>query len=162
IHFYSILKLVILPLILLKRLRSFNRILFYFLCLKKSCDDHYKLALGQINIAKNLLDKVAKDYVQLMKYGDSLYCCKQLKCTKQSLDYLEQVHQHLLCLPTIDSNSQTLLLCRYANVGKPSFINKVTRAYMDVQSYAFTIKPLFVGHMDYKYLLWQGSTLQEF
>lgn len=108
--------------------------------------DHYKLALGQINIAKNLIDKsvcvllllsshsdclvgafssgfrvkaankhlnvvvvvvflprsVAKDYVRLMKYGDSLYRCKQLKraalgrmCTilkrqKSSLEYLEQ------------------------------------------------------------------------
>lgn len=45
---------------------------------------------------------VAKDYVRLMKYGDSLYRCKQLKraalgrmCTvirrqRQSLEYLEQ------------------------------------------------------------------------
>lgn len=45
---------------------------------------------------------VAKDYVRLMKYGDSLYRCKQLKraalgrmCTilkrqKSSLEYLEQ------------------------------------------------------------------------
>ncbi|XP_077007917.1 GTP-binding protein 4-like isoform X1 [Tamandua tetradactyla] len=71
--------------------------------------DHYKLAVGQINIAKNLVDNVAKDYVRLMKYGDSLYCCKQLKqsapgqmCTitkrqKQSLEYLEQGIYYTLC-----------------------------------------------------------------
>ncbi|ELW62470.1 Nucleolar GTP-binding protein 1 [Tupaia chinensis] len=129
--------------------------------------DHYKLTLGQINIAKNLVDNVAKDYVRLMKYGDSLYRCKQLKraalgrmCTiikrqKQSLEYLEQVRQHLSCLPTIDPNTRTLLLCGYPNVGKSSFINKVTRAGVDVQPYAFTTKSLFVGHMDYKYLRWQ-------
>ncbi|XP_064018625.1 GTP-binding protein 4 [Pogoniulus pusillus] len=129
--------------------------------------DHYKLALGQINIAKNLIDNVAKDYVRLLKYGDSLYRCKQLKraalgrmCTiikrqKQSLEYLEQVRQHLSRLPTIDPNTRTLLLCGYPNVGKSSFINKVTRADVEVQPYAFTTKSLFVGHMDYKYLRWQ-------
>jgi nucleolar GTP-binding protein len=69
--------------------------------------DHYKLALGQLSTAKHLIEAVAKDYVRLLKYGDSLYRCKQLKraalgrmCTimrKQaaSLAYLEQVRLHL-------------------------------------------------------------------
>ena len=34
-------------------------------------------------------------------------------------------------------------------------MNKVTRADVEVQSYAFTTKSLFVGHMDYRYLRWQ-------
>ena len=41
--------------------------------------DHFKLALGQVNTAKNLIMSLTKDYLRLMKYGDSLYRCKQLK-----------------------------------------------------------------------------------
>jgi nucleolar GTP-binding protein len=41
--------------------------------------NHYKLALGQLRTAKHLIDQVAKDYVRLLKFGDSLYRCKQLK-----------------------------------------------------------------------------------
>lgn len=129
--------------------------------------NHYKLALGQLNTAKHLIEQVAKDYTRLLKYGDSLYRCKQLKRAamgrmatvmrrqKDSLAYLEQVRQHISRLPSIDPSARTLLICGYPNVGKSSFINKVTRADVDVQPYAFTTKSLFVGHMDYKYLRWQ-------
>lgn len=129
--------------------------------------DHYKLALGQINTARNLIGKISKDYVKLLKYGDSLYRCKTLKvaalgrmCTVikrvgPSLAYLEQIRQHMARLPSIDPNTRTILICGYPNVGKSSFINKITRADVDVQPYAFTTKSLFVGHTDYKYLRYQ-------
>ena len=119
--------------------------------------DHYKLALGQIHTAVGLIDKIAKDYVRLLKYGDSLYRCKQLKkaalgrmCTlmkkqKASLVYLEQVRQHMSRLPSIDPNTRTLLVCGYPNVGKSSFMNTVTRADVEVEPYAFTTKSLYVG-----------------
>jgi len=129
--------------------------------------DHYKLALGQINTARHLIDNVSKDYVRLLKFGDSLYRCKQLKKAalgrmatimrrqNQSLQYLEQVRQHLSRLPSIDPNTRTLLITGFPNVGKSSFINKITRADVEVQPYAFTTKSLYVGHTDYKYLRWQ-------
>ncbi|XP_034941870.1 nucleolar GTP-binding protein 1 [Chelonus insularis] len=129
--------------------------------------DHYKLALGQINTARHLIDNVAKDYVRLLKYGDSLYRCKQLKKAAlgrmatimkrqaANLTYLEQVRQHLARLPTIDPYTRTIIICGFPNVGKSSFINKITRADVEVQPYAFTTKSLYVGHTDYKYLRWQ-------
>lgn len=129
--------------------------------------DHYKLALGQLHTARNLIDKIAQDYVRLLKYGDSLYRCKQLKKAAlgrmatlmkrqgPSLAYLEQVRQHLSRLPSIDPNTRTLLVCGYPNVGKSSFMNKVTRADVEVQPYAFTTKSLYVGHTDHRYLRWQ-------
>ncbi|KAJ3487054.1 hypothetical protein NLI96_g3807 [Meripilus lineatus] len=129
--------------------------------------NHYKLALGQLRTARHLIDQVAKDYVRLLKFGDSLYRCKQLKRAalgrmatimrrqKDPLAYLEQVRQHISRLPAIDPTARTLLICGYPNVGKSSFINKVTRADVDVQPYAFTTKSLFVGHLDYRYMRWQ-------
>jgi len=115
----------------------------------------------------NLIGKIAKDYVKLLKYGDSLYRCKCLKvaalgrmCTVlkrigPSLAYLEQVRQHMARLPSIDPNTRAILICGYPNVGKSSFINKITRADVEVQPHAFTTKSLFVGHTDYKYLRYQ-------
>jgi nucleolar GTP-binding protein len=128
--------------------------------------------LSQLSTAKHLIENVSRDYLRLMKFGDSLYRCKQLKraalgrCNldwhsnvrmagiikrqKDPLAYLEQVRQHLARLPAIEVNTRTLILAGYPNVGKSSFMNKVTRADVDVQPYAFTTKSLFVGHMDYK------------
>lgn len=112
--------------------------------------NHYKLALGQINTARHLISQVAKDYVRLLKFGDSLYRCKQLKKAalgrmatimrrqKDPLAYLEQVRQHISRLPAIDPNTRTLLICGYPNVGKSSFVNKVTRADVDVQPVSFS------------------------
>lgn len=129
--------------------------------------DHYKLALGQINTARSLVDSIARDMIRMVKYGDSLYRCKCLKraalgrmCTvlkrqKASLAYLEEVRKHLSRLPALDPNTRTLLMCGLPNVGKSSFMNKITRGNVDVQPYAFTTKSLFVGHCDYKYLRWQ-------
>lgn len=129
--------------------------------------DHYKLALGQTNTARHLIDNVAKDYVRLLKYGDSLYRCKQLKKAAlgrmatimkrqaANLTYLEQVRQHLARLPSIDPYTRTIIICGFPNVGKSSFVNKITRADVEVQPYAFTTKSLYVGHTDYKYLRWQ-------
>lgn len=113
--------------------------------------NHYKLALGQINTARHLADQVAKDYCRLLKFGDSLYRCKQLKRAalgrmatvmrrqKDPLAYLEEVRQHISRLPSIDPNTRTLLICGYPNVGKSSFINKITRADVDVQPVRFLL-----------------------
>lgn len=129
--------------------------------------DHYKVALAQLNTAKRLVEAVSTEYTRFLKHADSLYRCKRLKIAalgrmvkivkknREGLSYLEQVRQHLTRVPEIDPNTRTLVLCGYPNVGKSSFMNKLTRADVDVQAYPFTTKSLYVGHMDYNYLRWQ-------
>ncbi|UYV63166.1 GTPBP4 [Cordylochernes scorpioides] len=129
--------------------------------------EHFTLALKQLKRAMDYIDKVGDEYVKMLKYGDSLYRCKQLKRAalgrmatvikkqKDSLQYLEEVRQHLSRLPSIDPEAPSLLLCGFPNVGKSSFLNTITKADVDVQPYAFTTKSLYVGHTNYNYLKFQ-------
>ncbi|KAM7533477.1 hypothetical protein Aperf_G00000122323 [Anoplocephala perfoliata] len=101
--------------------------------------DHYKLALGELNKAKTLIDGM----------------CTIIKRNANNLKYLEDTRQHLSRLPSINPDTRTLIVCGFPNVGKSSFINKITRADVDVQPFPFTTKMLFVGHTDYNNLRWQ-------
>ena len=58
-------------------------------------------------------------------------------------------------MPAIDPNTRTLILCGYPNVGKSSFMNNITHANVDVQSYEFTTQALYVGHTEYQFAKWQ-------
>jgi nucleolar GTP-binding protein len=129
--------------------------------------DHYKIALGQVSKARNIVVNIAKDYVRMLKYADSLYRCKMLKktalgrmCTvikklNASFGYLEEVRKHLARLPSIDPTTRTLIITGFPNVGKSSLMNNLTNAKVDVQPYPFTTQNLFVGHTVYKYVPWQ-------
>lgn len=96
------------------------------------------------------MEKIANDYVKLLKFSDSLYRCKTLKiaafgrmCTaikkiNSSLQYLEEVRKHLGRLANVDPFLPTILLFGYPNVGKSSYINKITRANVEVSSIPFS------------------------
>ncbi|GMM43601.1 putative GTPase [Pichia kluyveri] len=130
--------------------------------------NHYKVSLGSVSKAKTFIEQISRDYIRLLKFGQSLFQCKQLKRAalgrmatvvkklKDAFLYLEQVRQHIGRLPSIDPNTRTLLICGYPNVGKSSFLKSITKADVDVQPYAFTTKSLYVGHFDYKYLRFQA------
>jgi nucleolar GTP-binding protein len=129
--------------------------------------DHYKLALGQVAGARSLVDNIGRDYIKYLKYGDSLFRCKQLKkaalgrmCTAcrrltPSLQYLEEVRQHLQRMPSIDPASPTIILSGAPSTGKSSFMNIITNANVEVAAFPFTTKSLYLGHTDWQYLRWQ-------
>eukprot|EP00461_Guttulinopsis_vulgaris_P002945 UN02946 len=128
---------------------------------------HYKLALGQLSTARNLIDNLAKDYLRSIKFADSQYRCKELKRASlgrmatiaqklsTSLQYLERVRQHLSRLPAINPNTRTIMVTGFPNVGKSSFMNHVSRADVEVQPFAFTTKSIYVGHFYYQDQPWQ-------
>ena len=50
-----------------------------------------------------------------------------LQKLQPSLAYLDEVRKHLARLPSLDTDTRTLLVTGYPNVGKSSFMNKVGR-----------------------------------
>ncbi|SOV21639.1 nucleolar GTP-binding protein 1,putative, partial [Plasmodium sp. DRC-Itaito] len=112
-------------------------------------------------VSKSLI-RICHDYIKLLKFSSSLYKCKMLKISalgrmcklvkklQPSLLYLEEVRQNLSRLPSINPHKKTIILSGAPNVGKSSFMNIVSRANVDVQSYSFTTKNLYVGHFDHK------------
>jgi nucleolar GTP-binding protein len=78
-----------------------------------------------------------------------------LKKLNSSLNYLEEVRKHLGRLPSIDPNTRTLILTGFPNVGKSSFMNKITYAGSEVQPYPFTTQSLYAGHTYFKNVKWQ-------
>eukprot|EP01084_Bolivina_argentea_P006104 11552_1 len=129
--------------------------------------DHYKIALSQLNISRQLINNIGRDYIKLLKYGDSLYRCKHLKIAalgrmvkilkqqKSSLLYLEKVRQHLSRLPIINPYDKTILLIGFPSCGKSTFINNITNTNIETAQYPFTTKSLYIGHTNYNYLTFQ-------
>jgi len=129
--------------------------------------DLYKVALGQVNRVRGACDRAVSEYVRMMKYADSQFKCKCLKTAcfgkigtymkklRDPLKYLEECRKHMSRLPQINPTTRSLLVCGYPNVGKSSFMNQISEANVEVESYAFTTKDIYVGHFDYQCLRWQ-------
>ena len=89
----------------------------------------------QLNTARHLVENVSKDYVRLLKYGDSLYRCKQLKKAalgrmatiikrqSQSLSYLEEVKPEKLLILESDSlqSPRMRLNCLKTSISPPNY-----------------------------------------
>jgi nucleolar GTP-binding protein len=108
------------------------------------------------------LEQVRQHLARLPRYALPVlsFMCNML-CVVLTLTRVARLFMSAhMCMPddfycSIDPNTRTLVLCGFPNVGKSSFLNRVSRAEVDVQPYPFTTKSLFVGHTDYKYLRFQ-------
>ena len=120
---------------------------------------HYKLALSRLTKSKKNIDIVCNNFVKLLKNGNSLYTCKQLKkealgrmCTiikklNKPLIFLEKLRRHLESLPEIDPHRKCVVVSGATKVGKSSFLNKVTRAHISIGNSRQQNNFVLMGHM---------------
>lgn len=56
--------------------------------------------------------------------------CERISITGPGPHHPLQVRQHMMRLPSIDPTTRTIIIAGYPNVGKSSFMNKVSRTVM--------------------------------
>lgn len=71
-----------------------------------------------------------------------------MRSIEKDLLFLNEARNILRKMPTIDPAVPTILIAGYPNVGKSSFIVRVTGARPEIASYPFTTRGIFVGHFN--------------
>jgi nucleolar GTP-binding protein len=71
------------------------------------------------------------------------------------LDAINDAHQDLRTLPDIRPDEPTIVVAGYPNVGKSSFVNRVTNARNETASYPFTTTEIRVGHIERDHIRYQ-------
>jgi nucleolar GTP-binding protein len=129
--------------------------------------DNYKLALYQLYKSKKKIEEIAKKHLKFLKYGKSLYNCKQIKkialgkmCKKikkikNSLKFLEKIRIQLKIIPRIDPHRKTIILGGTCGVGKSSILNKITAANVFFKNNECSTTSLILGHLTFKFFRWQ-------
>mmetsp|Transcript_12516 Transcript_12516/g.29268 ORF Transcript_12516/g.29268 Transcript_12516/m.29268 type:complete len:403 (-) Transcript_12516:603-1811(-) len=129
--------------------------------------NNYKIALNQLNKAKIKISKLSQTHLKFLKYGNSLYNCKQLKkigfgkmCKEikklnTPLIFLEKIRCQIKKIPKIDPHRKILLVGGSSNTGKSCLMNKLTRVNDLKKNPKKKTKFLMLGHLINKFWTWQ-------
>lgn len=117
--------------------------------------DDMRISLSRLHWASGQIKIITKEYLSRIKReGDPSSSRRAafgrmssvIKSIDKDLIFLNDARNKLRKMPTIDPAIPTILIAGYPNVGKSSFLVKVTGARPEIASYPFTTKEVFVGH----------------
>ena len=127
--------------------------------------DRIRISLSRLGWASRQIRLISKEYVGTIRRSHGLDTSPARKSAfgryssvmrsiEKDLLFLNEARNLLRKMPTIDPAVPTILIAGYPNVGKSSFIVRVTGARPEIAMYPFTTRGIFVGHFmrgDQKY-----------
>ena len=119
--------------------------------------DRIRISLSRLGWASRQIRQITKEHVAKIKRSspnDATLIRKSafgrissvMRSIEKDLLFLNETRNLLRKMPTIDPALPTILIAGYPNVGKSSFIVRITGARPEIASYPFTTRGIFVGH----------------
>ena len=117
--------------------------------------DKIRKSLGNVEWASGKIHDIAREYVgKMRKTSDMVTIRKEafgrmgsiMRSIDKDLAFLNETRNILRKLPSVYADEPTIVVAGYPNIGKSSFVSKVTGASPEIASYPFTTKGVSIGH----------------
>ncbi len=119
--------------------------------------DRIRISLSRLGWASRQIRLITKEYVGKIRRSRGMDTTSDRKSAfgrissvmrsiEKDLMFLNEARNLLRKMPTIDPAVPTILIAGYPNVGKSSFIVRITAARPEIATYPFTTRGIFVGH----------------
>jgi nucleolar GTP-binding protein len=128
--------------------------------------DQLRKHLNEIGWASGKATDIRQEYERRLYNGDADAARKLRKQAFARLaDIVEEIgedleavmdaREQLRDIPDVRPDEPTIVVAGYPNVGKSSFVNRVTRASNEEASYPFTTTQIHVGHLERNHIRYQ-------
>ena len=121
-------------------------------------NDQLKLNLGKLSGSVGVLKKLRRELAHPILFAKNPHDAEQLRVQafgrissviakqKDSLEFLNQVHQALRKIPIVESDELSIVVAGYPNVGKSSLVAQISTGKPEIAPYPFTTKEIGIGH----------------
>lgn len=121
--------------------------------------DELRISLSRLRWASRQIRQITREFTGQMKRARTEAnpsarkaafgrISSVMRSVEKDLLFLNEARNILRKMPTIDADLPTILIAGYPNVGKSSFITRITGARPEIASYPFTTRGIFVGHFN--------------
>jgi nucleolar GTP-binding protein len=128
--------------------------------------DELRQSLSEVMWASRQIEELGREYQPKLRRTDPEVARKHRKqAFARIADIMDEISDDLLAvgqardalknLPDIRPDEPAIVIAGYPNVGKSSFVNRVTRASNKIAEYPFTTKDVQIGHFERDHIRYQ-------